>query len=360
MLTIKEIQVPGFEKVIEGKDPARGLHCFIAIHNTVLGPSLGGTRIHRYGTPEEALQDVLRLAKGMTYKSAIAENGLGGGKSVIIADPKKDKTIEMLHAFAEVVDSLKGTYITAEDVGSTTADMTVIRQLTPYVAALPTAKSSGDPSRFTAWGVFKGMQAVARKLWRSKSLKGKTIAIQGLGNVGSKLASLLFWEGANLIVTDTNPPLCKEHAHDYLAKVVPPEAILSIPCDILAPCALGGIINPASVAKMQCKAIAGSANNQLDVAETGRLLMEKGILYAPDYIINSGGIINAAAEFEEGGYNPVVARNRVNHLFEILLGIFRRAEKEHLPTNMVTDKIAEHNLARGIGKRSLPIIFNKH
>lgn len=357
MLTIKEVKVPGYEKVIEGIDPARGLHCFIAVHSTALGPSLGGTRIHNYGTPEEALEDVLRLAKAMTYKSAIAENGLGGGKSVIIADPSKGKSVELLHAFAEVVDSLKGSYIAAEDVGSTIGDMSVIQQLTPYVAALSTDKSSGDPSKYTAWGVLRGLQAVATKLWGSKSLEGKTIAIQGLGSVGSKLASILFWEGAKLIVTDINPPLCKQHAHDYRAIVVPPEKFASTPCDILCPCALGGVINPSSVAVMNCKAVAGSANNQLDVPETGRLMMEKGILYAPDYIINSGGIINAAAEFEEGGYNPIVARDRVNHLYDTLLEIFHKAEEGHLPTNQVTDQKAEYNLAHGVGKRILPINF---
>jgi leucine dehydrogenase len=357
VLTIKEIPTPGFERVVEGYDPTRGLHCFIAIHNSTLGPSLGGTRIHSYSSADEALKDVLRLAKAMTYKSAVAEDGLGGGKSVIIANPHKDKTPDLFYAFAEVVDSLKGMYIAAEDVGSTTEDMVLIRQRTPYVAALPIAISSGDPSRFTAWGVFRGIQAVAKKLWHSKFLRNKTIAIQGLGNVGSKLANLLFWEGADLIVCDLDLERVAYHVHDYGAKSISTKDFCSVPCDILAPCALGGIINSDTVPQLRCRAIAGAANNQLLNSEQGRQLLEKGILYAPDYIINSGGIINAAAEFEDKGYDPKFARNKVNHIYDTLLLIFRKAEAENKPTCMVADEIAEYNLKHGIGKRKRPIQF---
>lgn len=357
MLKIKEIQIPGYERVIEGEDPARGLCCYIAVHNTQLGPALGGTRIHPYSSRKEALDDVLRLAKAMTYKSAVAEDGLGGGKSVIIADPSKAKTPELLHAFAEVVDSLQGLYIAAEDVGSNIADMALIRQKTPYVAALSTDKSSGDPSRFTAWGVFRGIQAVSKTLWHTKSLRGKTIAIEGLGSVGSKLANILFWEGASLIVSDIKEKLTHQAAHDYAARVVDPQEFCSTECDILAPCAMGGIINSETVSQLRCQAIAGAANNQLDTQETGRLLFEKQILYAPDYIINSGGIINAAAEFEPNGYNPTFSRDKVNHIYDILLQIFRKSAAEELPTNIVADLIAEHNLMRGIGKRKHQILF---
>lgn len=357
MLRIKEIQIPGYEKVIEGTDPVRGLYCYIAVHNTRLGPALGGTRIHLYQSPKEALQDVLRLAKAMTYKSAVAEDGLGGGKSVIIADPSKAKTPELLHAFAEVVDSLQGLYIAAEDVGSTIADMALIRQKTPYVAALSTDKSSGDPSRFTAWGVFRGIQAVSKTLWHTKSLRGRNIAIEGLGSVGSKLANILFWEGANLIVCDIKEKLTHQAAHDYAARIVSPEEFCNVECDILAPCAMGGILNVDSVSQLRCQAIAGAANNQLATEEVGRLLLERNILYAPDYIINSGGIINAAAEFEEKGYNPTYARDKVNHIYDILLHIFRKSKADNLPTNEVADFIAEHNLERGIGRRKHQILF---
>jgi leucine dehydrogenase len=359
MLTIQEISVPDYEKVIEAKDPTRGLHCFIAIHNTSLGPSLGGTRIHAYSSPQDALQDVLRLAKAMTYKSAIAKDGLGGGKSVLIANPRKDKTPQLLRAFGEVVDTLKGKYIAAEDVGTSPEDMNFIRESTPYVAALMIEKSSGDPSRFTASGVFRGIQAVGKKLWRSKFLRGKTVAIQGLGHVGSKLANLLFWEGANLIVCDIDQELAHRHAYEYGARVVSPDEFCTLECDILAPCALGGSINDLSIKQLRCKAIAGAANNQLSSPELGRELSAKKILYAPDYIINSGGIINAAAEFEEGGYDPRFARDRVNHIYDTLIEIFQRAEAENKPTNLVADEIAEYNLIHGIGKRKKPIIF-KH
>jgi len=359
MLTIKEILIPGYEKVIEGLDPARGLHCFIAIHNITLGPSLGGTRIHAYHTPEEALQDVLRLAKAMTYKSAVVEDGLGGGKSVIIADPHKDKTPELLHAFAEVVDSLKGMYIAAEDVGTNTDDMKLIRQRTPYVCALSTDKSSGDPSRFTAWGIYRGIQAVAKKLWGSPSLLNKTVAIQGLGNVGGKLANWLFWEGANLIVADIDAKLTHLPIHDFGAKLIPPEQFCQTECDILAPCALGGIFNAQSIPLLRCQAIAGGANNQLSDWEQGHLLLERNILYAPDYIINAGGIINAAGEFEPGGYNPKNVRSQVSLIYDHLLSIFDKAEVEHKPTNVVADEIAEYNLTNRIGKRSQPITFKK-
>jgi leucine dehydrogenase len=220
-----------------------------------------------------------------------------------------------------------------------------------------TEKSSGDPSRFTANGVFRGIQAVAKKLWRSKFLKGKTVAIQGLGHVGSKLANLLFWEGANLIVCDVNEPLAIQHAHDYGAHIIHPEEFPQIKCDILAPCALGGSINEQTINQLQCKAVAGAANNQLSSPELGLELSAKNILYAPDYIINSGGIINAAAEFEEGGYDPRFARDRVNHIYDTLVDIFQKAESENKPTNLVADEMAEYNLQHGIGKRKKPINF---
>lgn len=359
MLTIREIAVPGYEKVIEAQDSEVGLHCFIAVHSTRLGPSMGGTRIYPYKTREEALEDVLRLSKAMTYKSALAENGLGGGKSVIIANSKTDKTPALLFRFAEVIDYLEGQYIAAEDVGSTTEDMAIIRQKTPYVGALPTEKSSGDPSRFTAWGVYRGMRAVAKKLWNEECLRKKIIAIQGLGNVGSKLANILFWEGAYLILCDKDPKVSHEQALLYGAQVVAPEDFTSLRCDILAPCALGGTINDQTIPELHCKAIAGSANNQLLQAENGRELIRRGVLYAPDYVINAGGIINAASEFDQRGYDPKTARDRVNSIYDTLLTIFSKAEKEHKPTSQVADELADYKLNHLIGQRSHPIAFGK-
>lgn len=355
MTDIKLLHIPGYEKVIEAKDPISKLHCFIAIHNTTLGPAMGGTRIYPYKNREEALTDALRLAKAMTYKSSLAEVGLGGGKGVIIADPKKEKTTALLHAYAEVVHTLKGTYIPAEDVGSTPEDMAIIREKTPFVAALPSEKSSGDPSRFTAWGVLKGIQAVAWTLWKTHSLKGKTIAVQGLGNVGSKLAAFLFWEGADLIVSDIDPDKAQKAALLYGAKVVSPQDIFSIPCDIFSPCSLGGVLNSETIPFLQCKAIAGAANNQLLDPSHGHLLQNRHILYAPDFVLNAGGIINASHEFDREGYNPKVALKQVNHIYDTLLQIFDTSHSNHNPPSEVADKLAEYKLTHRIGKRAAPL-----
>lgn len=358
MLEVRELSFPGYERVIEAKDPESGLHAFIAVHNTLLGPALGGTRVYPYKKPEDALEDVLRLAKGMTYKSAVVENGLGGGKSVIIADPKTEKTERLLLSFGEAVNLLKGQYIVAEDVGTSTEDMSVIRKKTPYVAALATEKSSGDPSRFTAWGVYRGIQAVAMKLWNSPSLWGKRIAIQGIGHVGSRLANHLFWEGADLVLCDFDHAIAHDVALKDGAEEVPPHAILEVECDILAPCALGGILNRDTIPKLRCRAVAGAANNQLLTGEDGKRLFDRGILYAPDYIINSGGIINASAEFEPGGYNPKKSRDKVNKIYDTLMEVFERSSKEGRPTNLIADELAEYKLVHLIGKRQSPIKFN--
>ncbi len=359
MLTIKEISIPGYKKVIEAKNPEANLHCFIAIHDNTLGPALGGTRIHTYANPQDALDDVLRLSKAMTYKSALAENGLGGGKSVIIANPKKDKSPELLTAFAEVLDTFKGEYIAAEDVGTTTEDMMVIKRTTPYVCALPTDKSSGDPSRFTAWGVFRGILAVSKKIWGTHNLKRRKVAIQGLGNVGSKLANILFWEGADLILFDLDPQRVHDLCVMYGAESVSLADFFSCDCDILSPCALGGILTDETIHQLKCAAVAGGANNQLLTPENGKMLMERGILYCPDYIINSGGITNAAAEFEPGGYNPKRVRDKVNHIYDSLWTVFNRAEEQNKPTSQIADEIAEYNLQHGIGKRKEPINFKR-
>ncbi len=357
MAIIDEIKVEGYEKVIRGIDSRTGLRCFIAIHNTALGPAMGGTRIYPYATEEEALQDVLRLAKGMTYKNAMAELGLGGGKAVIIADPRKDKSAQLLLSYGDVVDTLKGKYITAEDVGTNTHDMSIVRNRTRYVAALPHEKSSGDPSRFTAWGVFRGMKAIAQFLWSSPSLAGKTVAIQGLGNVGAKLAHLLFWEGADLILCDTNNRTTHEVARTYGAKVVSPADILGVECDILSPCAMGDIFTETTLPRLRCQAIAGSANNQLHTPKIGEELFLKGIIYAPDYVINAGGIINAVTEFDAGGYNPNKARDRVNQIYDHLLFLFMTSKQKHKAVNLVADEIVEQKLAKQIGRRDHPILF---
>ncbi len=358
MLQIKKLNIIGYEKVIEATNSDVGLHAFVAIHNCSLGPALGGLRIYPYKTSEEALNDALRLAKAMTFKSAIAECGLGGGKSVIMANPDTAKTKKFLTEFAKVMNSLEGEYIVAEDVGSTVEDMSIIHKTTPYVAALPLETSSGDPSRFTAWGVFRGMQAVAKYLWRSPDLKGKSVLIQGLGSVGYKLANLLFWEGANLYFNEVNEERLKEVMKEFGGEAVPPELIYSTKCDIFAPCAMGGVINEGSISDLQCQAIAGSANNQLSNRLLGETLREMEILYAPDFIINAGGIINASTEFEVTGYHPEIARNKVDHIYDILQEVFLRAKKEKKSTNEIAREIAHYNLKNGIAQRTEPIVFS--
>lgn len=359
MVKIKEVPVKGFKKVIEATDPETNLHCIIAIHSTSLGPSLGGTRIFPYASTKEAFDDVLLLAQAMTLKSAIAELGIGGGKSVIIADPYKQKNEKLLLSFAEVVDSLQGEYIAAEDFGSDPKDMAIIRRKTPFVAALPTQSSSGDPSRFTAWGVFRGIQAVAKKLWGSPSLEGKKILVQGLGHVGSKLAHILFWEGAQLVLCEPNLPLLHDHAAQLGAKTIGLNDYHNFECDIFAPCALGGVITEAIVPHLRCQAIAGGANNQLSSPVVDEMLKERNILYAPDFVINAGGLINATAEFNNAGYDAVASRDKVNSIYQILLKLFEQADRENKPTGKVANAIAEYNLKHLVGQRKKPINFHR-
>jgi len=356
-LKIDEIKVPGYEKVIHALNPSVGLNCFVAIHDTTLGPALGGTRIFPYGNEKMALDDVLRLAKAMTFKSALAETGLGGGKAVIIANPEMDKTTNFLHAYAEVVDSLKGKYIAAEDVGSTIHDIEIISEKTPYVAALPVEGSSGDPSRFTARGVYWGIKAAAKALLGSDSLTGKKIAIQGLGSVGAKLARHLFWEGAILYVSDLDEAQVENVCREYSATRVDKNKILSLECDILSPCAMGGIINDQTINRLNCQAIAGSANNQLHGENLDALLMQRGILYAPDFVINAGGIINASVEFDDGGYSARRSMTRVNMIYDTLLSIFEASQESGKTTDQVAIQLAEFKLKNKLGKRAKPVQF---
>lgn len=358
LLNLELVPIPGYEQVIKITEPKIGLHAYIAIHNTVLGPALGGTRIFPYATPEVALEDALRLSKGMTYKSAIAGVGLGGGKSVIIADPKKDKTAELLMAFAEAVDLLGGKYICAEDVGCSTEDVKTIRQVTKYVVGLPHAKSSGDPGFFTAWGVFRGIQSVAKKLFGKEDLTGVKVAVQGLGNVGHNLINYLFWAGAELILSDIDSVALQKFAKKYGAKAVAPDQILSVECDILAPCAMGGILNEKTIPQLHCKGIAGGANNQLLRDSDGDALRMRGILYAPDFVINAGGLLNVAAELEEEGYSPVSSRNQCHNIYDTLLSIYEIAEKNKESTNKAAISLGDYRIQFGIGKRARPLVFH--
>jgi len=357
-LQIENIPVKGYEKVLKVTDKKAGLTAIIAIHSTTLGPALGGTRIQPYATFDAALEDALRLSKGMTYKAAVAEVGFGGGKSVIIANPKTEKTPEMLLAFGLAVEKLGGTYICAEDMGCTTEDVKIIRKTTKYVVGLADVKSSGDPGPFTAWGTFRGIQSVVKRLYMTDSLEGKKVAVQGLGNVGKCLIDSLFWAGADLIISDTDPAKLQMYAAKYRAKAVHPSQILKTECDVLAPCAAGGIINDQTVGEFRCKAIAGSANNQLLRDAHAIALRDRGILYAPDFVINAGGLLNVAEELEDAGYNPVVPRYKTHHIYDVLLAIYEIAEKNKESTHAAAFSLAEYRMKYGIGKRVIPPTFH--
>lgn len=357
-LLFEEIAVQGFEKVLKITDVKSKLKAIICIHNTVLGPALGGTRMYPYPTFEAALNDVMRLARGMTIKSALAGTGLGGGKSVIIGDPKKDKTEDLLLAFGRAMNRLEGQYICAEDYGMNLEDLAVIGQETPYIVDLPHVKSSGNPSVFTAWGVLRGMQAIMQKLNGNSSLVGKTVAIQGAGNVGVPLADLLFWQGAKLIISDIDRSKAEKVATKYAAEICAPENILSVPCDILAPCALGAVLNPQTVPQLRCRAVCGAANNQLLKDADADALMRRGIIYAPDFIVNAGGVINVAEELTEEGYNPMNAQSRVHALYDQILLVLDIAERNHISTQAAAMSLYDYRIKYGIGKRLGPAYFH--
>ncbi len=352
-LVLKEIPVEGYEKVVVVNDERSGLKAIICIHNSTLGPTLGGIRIYPYPTFEAALTDVKRLSRGMTYKSAMAEAGLGGAKSVIICNPK-NKTKEMLIAFAEAINRLEGLYTGAEDSGCSVQDVNLIGHHTPYVVGLSTEKSSGNPSPFTAWGTFRGIQAVLQTLDGSTFIEGKTIAIQGLGSVGALLAEHLFWHGAKLVLSDIDWEKTQALAKKYHAIACPSEDILGEQCDILAPCAMGGIINPETIPQLRCRGIAGCANNQLLADEDANELKSRGILYAPDFVINAGGLINVSLEIEEEGYNPSSSRKKVDQLYDQLIRLFEISEQNNCSTHHAAVSLAEYRIKYGVSKRRTP------
>jgi leucine dehydrogenase len=344
-----QLQCYEHEQVVICSDPSTGLKAIIAIHDTTLGPSLGGTRMWNYDTEQEALRDVLRLSRGMTYKAAISGLNLGGGKAVIIGDPHTDKNEVLFRAFGRYIDTLGGRYITAEDVGITMRDMEWIHMETKYVTGLPKATGgSGDPSPVTASGVYKGMKAMAKKAYGSDSLKGKRIAIQGAGHVSSYLAGLLAKENAKLFISDIYEDKAGEVAKKTKAEVVHPDNIYSLDVDIFSPCALGGVINDQTIPALKCDIIAGSANNVLeDEQKHGQVLLEQGIMYAPDYVINAGGLINVANELE--GYQEERAHAKAAHIYDAILDILNYSEENDMPTHVASDILAEKRI-KDIGK----------
>lgn len=333
------------EEVLFCYDRATGLRAIIAVHDTTLGPALGGTRMWAYTNESEALNDVLRLSRGMTYKSALAGLDLGGGKAVIIGDSRKDKTEAMFRRFGRFVDSLNGRYITAEDVGMSVTEMVNIRKETVNVAGLPEEMGgSGDPSPVTAYGVFCGMRAAAKTAYGSDSLSGRKVAVQGAGNVGHGLVGHLVNDGAQVHLTDIHDDkLAAIKAEFPSITVVRPEEIYDVDMDVYSPCALGATVNDGTLKRLKCSVIAGAANNQLaQEAVHGKVVMEKGILYAPDFLINAGGIINCS--WERRGYNRVAALRQTEDIYNTALRIFKASADKGIPTYLAANMAAEERI----------------
>jgi leucine dehydrogenase len=335
------------EEVVFCYDKATGLKAIIAIHNTSLGPALGGTRMWVYKSEAEALNDVLRLSRGMSYKAAISGLNLGGGKAVIIGDSKKDKSEALFRKYGEFINSLSGRYITAEDVGTSTADMVHVHETTKFVTGLPeTMGGGGDPSPVTAYGVYMGMKASAKELWGNDSLAGKKIVIQGVGHVGEYLVKLVSEEGAKVFITDINQDQLNSVAKNYHAEIIAADKVYDHEMDIYAPCALGATVNTETINRLKCSIIAGSANNQLaDDSIHGKMITEKGILYAPDFLINAGGLINVYSELQ--GYDREKAFEQSKHIYQTTLDIFKKAKAENITTVAAANKIAEERIAAG-------------
>jgi leucine dehydrogenase len=339
------------EQLLFCSDKSTGLLAIIAVHNTVLGPALGGTRMWNYTNETEALIDVLRLSRGMTYKNAISGLNLGGGKAVIIGDSRTQKSEALMRRFGKFVNSLGGKYITAEDVGISTQDMTYVNMETNHVVGLP--GKSGDPSPVTAHGVYVGMKSCAKIAYGSDSLHGKRILVQGVGHVGEYLVDALTKEGAKVMISDIHEPTLKRVAEQYGAEVIASESVYDVPMDIYAPCALGATLNDTTLEKLTCAIIAGAANNQLaDEQIHGEVVMKKGFIYAPDFAINAGGVINCYSEVK--GLSHEWAMNKAEEIYQTIQGIVTRSKDEQIPAYRIANKMAEERI-EAIGKVKLPL-----
>ncbi|MFD1675087.1 Glu/Leu/Phe/Val family dehydrogenase [Alicyclobacillus fodiniaquatilis] len=332
-----------YEQLVFCQDKASGLKAIIAIHDTTLGPALGGCRMWTYAREDDAILDALRLARGMTYKAAVAGLNLGGGKTVVMGNAKTDKNEALFRSLGRYIQSLGGRYITAEDVGTDVHDMDLIHMETDYVTGISQAYgSSGNPSPVTAFGVFRGMQATVKAAFGTDDLAGKRVAIQGLGNVGMHVARLVKEAGGELIVADINDDSVRSAVNELNAKAVDVKDIFEVDCDIFAPCALGAVINDSTIDRLRCQVIAGSANNQLAEDKHGDLLHQRGVAYAPDYVINAGGLMNVADELE--GYNAERAHNKVDGIYQIIENVFEMSRKENIPSYRAADRLAEQRI----------------
>ena len=330
----------GHEQLVLCNDSSAGYRGIIAVHSTTLGPALGGTRFWQYASDEEAIVDALRLARGMTYKNAVAGLNLGGGKSVIIGNNKTADREMIFRAHGRFVESLGGRYITAEDVGTSTADMDFVHMETKNVSGL--AGRSGDPSPVTAHGVFRAIQASAKERWGSDELSTRTVSVQGTGHVGYYLAKELHEAGASLVVTDIDAERVKQVVAEFGARSVAPEEIYGVQADIFAPCALGGIINDRTIPHLRCEIVAGAANNVLLEERHGVALEDKGILYAPDYVANAGGVINVYSEL--AGWSSARAFRKADEIYDTILKVFAIAKQDKVPTFVAADRLAEQRI----------------
>ncbi len=329
------------EQVVFCQDKATGLKAIIAVHNTVMGPAVGGTRMWSYASEADAITDALRLSRGMTYKSALAGLNIGGGKAVIIGDARKDKNEALMRRFGKFVNSLGGKYITAEDVGISTKDMEYVKMETNHVVGLPEYRGgSGDPSPVTAYGVYMGMKASAKELTGSDSLLGKKVMVQGVGHVGEYLVEHLVKEGAVVTIADIYEDRVKDVVAKYNVQAVDVNAVYDSPMDIYSPCALGATINDDTLQKLGCSIICGAANNQLkDETLHGQAVLNKGMLYAPDYLVNAGGIINCYWEII--GYNRQAALSQAENIYATTLNIYKKSKQDNIPTYLAANQLAE-------------------
>ena len=340
MQIFEQIEQHEHEQIVICYEPAAGYKGIIAIHNTTLGPALGGTRFWNYKTDEEAFTDALRLSRGMTYKAATAGLNLGGGKAVIIGDPKMKRREAIFRAHGRFVESLKGRYITAEDVGTSVEDMDYVHMETEYVTGL--AGRSGDPSPVTAYGTYRGIKAAAKAKLGSDDLAGVTIAVQGVGHVGYYLCEDLAAEGAKLVVTDIDDDRIQRVVTDFGARTVKPDDIYDVEAEVFAPCALGAVVNDETLDRFSFQVIAGAANNQLAEERHGKELMDRGILYAPDYVINAGGLINVYGELN--GWTAERSKRKAGEIYDTLDQLFELAKDQGIPTSDAADRLAERRI----------------
>ncbi len=352
MIIFQRMEEFDYEELVFFQDRATGLQAIVAIHSTTLGPALGGCRFWQYTSERAGIDDVLRLARGMTYKASVAGLNLGGGKSVIIGNPKTHKTEPLLRAFGRFINTLKGRYIVAEDVGTSTEDMMIIRKETRHVVGLEIEHGgSGDPSPVTAYGVLHGMKACTKAAFKSDDLSGLTVAIQGAGHVAYYLAKYLAKENARIIVTDIYKKKAERVVEEFGAEYVKPEKIYSVKCDIFAPCALGGILDDKTIRSLKCRIVAGSANNQLKSEGSCGKLESRGILFAPDYVINAGGLINVAQELK--GYDHARALRKAGRIYNAVARVIRIAKADKIPTCVAADRLAERRIERAKQARTI-------